>query len=246
MTTARTPVAGRAGAPGPARGPHAGKLVTGDKLPNEDRLAERFSVSRATVREAVLGLLEAGYLTRRHGSGTYVTKAPRSRHALDTTVSYTAMIRDAGHTPGETVISKAVRAPTEHECEMLGLTPDDRVHEVERVRLADDRPVIYSRDRIPAALLDGIAEDALDSSLYVILETAGYPVFRASAELLPTLADERLSELLEVECGTPLLHIDQVDYDARGRAVMLSLEWHVADAFELIVNRRASPGSADS
>ena len=223
-----------------------GKLTTGDKLPNEDRIAERFSVSRATVREAVLGLLEAGYLTRRHGSGTYVTKAPRSRHALDTTVSYTAMIRDAGHTPGETVISKAVRAPTEHECEMLELTGDDRVHEVERVRLADDRPVIYSRDRIPATLLNGIAEDALDSSLYVILETAGHPVFRASAELLPTLADERLSELLEVECGTPLLHIDQVDYDARGRAVMLSLEWHVADAFELIVNRRASPGSADS
>ena len=218
----------------------AGKLVTGDKLPNEDRLAERFAVSRATVREAVLGLLEAGYLTRRHGSGTYVTKAPRSRHALDTTVSYTAMIRDAGHTPGETVISKAVRTPTEHECEMLALTGEDRVHEVERVRLADDRPVIYSRDRIPAALLKGIAEDALDSSLYVILETAGHPVFRASAELLPTLADERLSELLEVECGTPLLHIDQVDYDARGRAVMLSLEWHVADAFELIVNRRAT------
>jgi GntR family transcriptional regulator len=224
----------------------SGKLVTGDKLPNEDRIAERFSVSRATVREAVLRLLEAGYLTRRHGSGTYVTKTPRSRHALDTTVSYTAMIRDAGHTPGETVIAKAVRTPTEHERVVLGLTADDRVHEVERVRLADDRPVIYSRDRIPAALLNGISEDALDSSLYVILDTAGHPVFRASAELLPTLADERLSELLEVECGTPLLHIDQVDYDARGRAVMLSLEWHVADAFELIVNRRASPGSADS
>jgi len=224
----------------------AGKLVTGDKLPNEDRLAERFAVSRATVREAVLGLLEAGYLTRRHGSGTYVTKAPRSRHALDTTVSYTAMIRDAGHTPGETVISKLVRAPDEHEYKLLGLTPDDELFEVERVRLADARPVIYSRDRIPAALLRGIDEDELDSSLYMILERAGHPVFRASAELLPTLADARLSELLGVEGGTPLLHIDQVDYDARGRAVMLSLEWHVADAFELIVNRRASPGSADA
>jgi GntR family transcriptional regulator len=224
----------------------AGKLATGDKLPNEDRIAERFSVSRATVREAVLGLLEAGYLTRRHGSGTYVTKAPRSRHALDTTVSYTAMIRDAGHTPGETVISKVVRLPAAHECELLDLTPEDTILEVERVRLADQRPVIYSRDRIPAALLSGIPEDALDSSLYLILERAGHPVSRASAELLPTLADDRLSELLEVECGTPLLHIDQVDYDARGRAVMLSLEWHVADAFELIVNRRASPGSADS
>lgn len=224
----------------------AGKLTRGDKLPNEDRLAERFGVSRATVREAVLGLLEAGYLTRRHGSGTYVTKAPRSRHALDTTVSYTAMIRDAGHTPGETVISKALRAPTPLECELLDLAADEPVLELERVRLADQRPVIYSRDRIPAALLDGIADEALDSSLYMILESAGHPVFRASAELLPTLADDKLSELLEVEGGTPLLHIDQVDYDARGRAVMLSLEWHVADAFELIVNRRASPGSADS
>jgi GntR family transcriptional regulator len=219
-----------------------GRLATGDKLPNEERLADRFGVSRATVREAVLGLLEAGYLTRRHGSGTYVTKAPRSRHALDTTVSYTAMIRDAGHTPGETVISKAVREPTPHEAEVLGLGAAEPVLEVERVRLADERPVIYSRDRIPAALLGGIPEEELDSSLYVILERAGHPVFRASAELLPTLADGRLSELLAIERGMPLLRIDQVDYDARGRAVMLSLEWHVADAFELIVNRRASSG----
>ena len=90
-----------------------------------------------------------------------------------------------------TVISKAVRAPTEHECELLDLEPDDQLLEVERVRLADGRPVIYSRDRIPAALLRGIPDDALDSSLYVILETAGHAVVRASAELLPTLADER-------------------------------------------------------
>src|SRR5215218_11212243 len=93
----------------------AGKLSTGDKLPNEDRIAERFGVSGATVREAVLGLLEAGYLTRRHGSGTYVTKAPRSRHALDSTVSYTAMIREAGHEPGISVLSKVAREATAQE-----------------------------------------------------------------------------------------------------------------------------------
>ena len=40
--------------------------------------------------------------------------------------------------------------------------------------------------------------------------------------------------------GTPLLKLDQIAYDAPGRAVLLSVEWHVADAFELIVNRRAS------
>jgi GntR family transcriptional regulator len=216
----------------------AGGLEPGAKLPNENVLAERFAVSRATVREAVLSLLEAGYLARRHGSGTYVTAVPRTRHPLETTVSYTAMIRDAGHKPGETVLSKSAREPTEAERKTLGLVAQEQVVEVERVRLASRRPVIYSRDRIPAGLLSGAA--SLNSSLYAALERAGHPVARASARLMPTVATARLSRLLAVKRGTPLLHIDQVDYDERGRAVMLSFEWHVADAFELIVNRRSS------
>jgi DNA-binding GntR family transcriptional regulator len=51
-------------------------------------------------------------------------------------------------------------------------------------------------------------------------------------------ATARLSRLLEVHRGSPLLHIDETDYDQSGRAVMLSAEWHVPDVFELHVNRR--------
>ena len=65
----------------------------------------------------------------------------------------------------------------------------------------------------------------------------------ASARLLPTLANAELAKLLAVDRGTPLLNIDQVDYDERGRAVMLSYEWHVADVFDLIINRRAFCGA---
>lgn len=223
-----------------------GEFEPGDKLANENELAERFGVSRATVREAVRGLIDAGYLMRRHGSGTYVTSSPRTRHPLDSTVSYTALIRESGHAPGETVVSKGVRAPAKLERKLLELARDEPVIEVERVRLADRRPVIYSRDRIPVALLGDYSDDALDSSLYAILEAAGHPVARASAQLIPTVADAKLAKLLAVKRGTPLLHIDQVDYDERGRAVMLSHEWHVPDAFELIVNRRASPDSGDA
>jgi GntR family transcriptional regulator len=219
----------------------AGRLAPGDKLPNENDLAERFSVSRATVREAVLGLMQAGHLSRRHGSGTYVTKAPRSRHALDTTVSYTAMIREAGYEPGFNVLTKEVRPATPHEREQLGLGDDEPVLELARVRYADGRPVIFSSDRVAAALVRAVPPEALDGSFYAVLDSVGRSVERATAELLPVLADTKLSRLLEVRRGAPLLHIDQVDYDARGQAVMLSLEWHVADAFQLIVNRRASP-----
>ncbi len=218
----------------------SGNLDPGAKLANETELAERFAVSRPTIREAVRALMDAGYLARRHGSGTYVTCPPRTRHPLETTVSYTGMIRASGYEPAETVVSKGARSPDEEERHLLALADGESVVEIERVRLADRRPVIYSLDRIPVSLLGPDTEEALDRSLYALLAAAGHPVASASAQLIPTVANAKLARLLTVKRGTPLLHIDQVDYDERGRAVMLSHEWHVADSFELIVNRRAS------
>ena len=40
------------------------QLQPGTKLPSEGQLAKRFNVSRATVRDAVRGLVEAGYVWR--------------------------------------------------------------------------------------------------------------------------------------------------------------------------------------
>ena len=218
----------------------SGNLEPGTKLANETELAERYAVSRCTIREAVRGLMDDGYLARRHGAGTFVTSFPRTRHPLETTVSYTKMIRAAGYKPAETVLSKAVRSPEDAERDLLVLQPEDDVLEIERVRLADRRPVIYSRDLIPAGLLGEYSNGALDSSLYELLASSGHPVASAGARLTPTVAGAKLARLLAVKRGAPLLHIDQVDYDERGRPVMLSYEWHVADAFELFVNRRAS------
>jgi GntR family transcriptional regulator len=157
------------------------------------------------------------------------------------------MIRASGHNPAETIVSKAVRTAAEDERELLALAgPEEEVIDLERVRYADRRPVIYSRDRIPVALLGDHSDDALDSSLYAILARAGHPVASATAQLIPTLANAKLARLLMVKRGTPLLHIDQVDFDGRGRPVMLSHEWHVADAFDMVVNRRASPAGEDN
>lgn len=44
----------------------------GSRLPSERDLAEHFSVSRMTLRQAITLLVEEGILERRIGSGTYV------------------------------------------------------------------------------------------------------------------------------------------------------------------------------
>ena len=50
-----------------------GVLSDGERLPPERAFAERFGVSRGTVRDALRRLEEAGFVERRAGSGTYVS-----------------------------------------------------------------------------------------------------------------------------------------------------------------------------
>jgi GntR family transcriptional regulator len=216
-----------------------GTYPGGVKLPNEDELAERAGVSRATVREAVGGLVEAGYLTRRHGSGTYVARTLPRRHALDMSVSYLSMIREAGMKPGLVILDQSEHEATEAEADALRVAVGEPLLTVERIRTADGRPVVYSVDRLPRGFAPKKTAD-LDASLYRVLEQSGHEVQGASAQLLPVVAEKRLADLLEVETGTPLLHIDQIDFDGDGHPVMLSSEWHVADAFEMHINRRAA------
>ena len=58
-----------------------GEFQAGDRLPSERALAERFVVSRTSVREAIIALELQGVVEVRGGSGIYVTasaaQAPR-------------------------------------------------------------------------------------------------------------------------------------------------------------------------
>lgn len=211
--------------------------VAGDQLPNEDELAARFHVSRATIREAVRGLVEAGYLVRRHGTGTFVTALPRHRHTLNVNLSYTALIREAGLEPGERLLRQLVRTATTDEAAALAITSAESVLFVERIRTADGRAVVYSTDRIPTALLGDAADGVINSSLYDLLEGVHAGVRSGLATLRPVVANARLARLLDVRLRSPLQKIEQVDFDDFGRPVMFSSEWHVPDVFELSVNR---------
>ena len=49
-----------------------GQLHPGDRLPSERELAERLSVSRTTIREALRSLAAVGMISIRQGDGSFV------------------------------------------------------------------------------------------------------------------------------------------------------------------------------
>jgi GntR family transcriptional regulator len=216
------------------------QLQPGTKLPSEGELAKRFNVSRATVREAVRGLVEAGYVSRRRGSGSYVTERQRMPHGLDATLSYLAMIETAGARAGMRILQAAFE-PCGLDDAPLQLKPGETVLAVERVRTADEQPVIYSLDRIPARLLNTELDlQNLDPSLFALLTSSGHAADHATATLRAVASTGQTAKVLGVRRGRPLLYIEEVDYGRDGTPVMLSREWHVSEAFDVRINRRAN------
>jgi DNA-binding FadR family transcriptional regulator len=71
-----------------------GVLVEGDRLPPERELAEKFGVSRVTLREAIKALRDAGLVESRRGrgGGTFVAAPPperaRSREKIEEAIGH--------------------------------------------------------------------------------------------------------------------------------------------------------------
>ena len=162
-------------------------------------------------------------------------------HGLDSTLSYLAMIESAGAHAGMRVINAVFEQPSKIDG-ALQLARGEKVLAVERVRTADDHPVIYSRDRVPARLLnDNLDLRSLDPSLFALLRSSGHAADHATATLRAVASTSFTAKVLGVRRGKPLLYIEEIDYDRDGKPVMLSREWHVSEAFDVRINRRAQP-----
>jgi GntR family transcriptional regulator len=223
-----------------------GAYAPGAQLPAEAQMAGNLGVSRPTLRDALRQLQDRGLIVRRHGRGTFVAKRP-IRKDLNRNFGITAMIRSGGYRPGTRGLEVRAEAADRELAQSLGLAPGDPVTVLERIRLADERPVVWSWDAAPRRFLDVADAEAMsdaDASLYELLHKLHQvTVYRGIAELSPKSASASLASRLQVKRGAPLLYIKQVDYDGSGNPVLCSVEYHVSDWISFTLER-VGPGAA--
>ena len=168
----------------------AGEWRPGERLPSEPELARRRFVSRSSMRAAITVLEEDGFVSRKHGSGTYVSHRPALPNDLGRNFGVSSMIARSGMQPGSVEESAgAVPAPAAVAA-ALGVEAGTPVSSLRRVRTADGRRVVDVSDwcrteHLPPEELAELGE----GSIYAALAERGLAVDHGVAELTPRNAD---------------------------------------------------------
>ena len=211
----------------------SGRWRPQEALPGERDLAESFDVSRVTVRKAIGGLVEAGMLHQRQGSGTYVANKPaRVEQALSRLTSFTEDMRLRGLEPSITVLRREISPPSPQEAMHLMLSPRERVSRLRRLRLAGGVPMAIELATLPQSLLPD--PESVGPSLYAALEALGARPVRALQRLKADNLGPDDAALLGVSSGAAALAIERVSFLADGRPVEFTKSWYRGDAYDFV------------
>lgn len=198
----------------------AGELAPGDMVPSERELSKQLQVSRMTVRHALNAMHVRGLLTRRQGRGTFVA-APKLEEPTDVFLSFSESMARKGITPGARLLHLERMPATRSLAAELHIGLGQDVYYVNRLRLANQEPLVIEHSYFPAALFPHLDEQDLESqSIYHLLETVyGVNLAHASQSYEPTAASEEESKLLKIPVGAPLMLIRRTAFDVRERPI---------------------------
>jgi GntR family transcriptional regulator len=192
----------------------AGELAPGAQVETELELMERYGVSRATVRQALGGLIALGALEVRRGLGTYVT-APRFEHTIGGFYSFSREIERHGLQPGTTVLGLRTEPAPDDVAEALGVAPGTSMVSLRRLRLAGQDPLVVETSYLPAQRFPGL--ETVDFSTVRLYDTLmhqyGCRPTRARETFEPVLLTADEAELLDQRRGEPALRVERIAFD---------------------------------
>jgi GntR family transcriptional regulator len=211
----------------------------GQRIPSENELAERFNVSRLTVRQAISQLSQEGFLTSRRGEGTFITEN------VDLIESYSfefrGLIDDFFFAQIAPVKAKSVeigkKIATKLIREKLGLSKEvEEVVQIKRIRYLKDRLLTYTVNYLPMEIGMKIREKALyeKSLLQVLEQDLGIRFTGAVQTIEAQFADQEVAKNLAIPSGSPVLFVERIMYTKKQRPVEIFQSSYRGDMYKFI------------
>ncbi|WP_026480528.1 GntR family transcriptional regulator [Ahrensia sp. 13_GOM-1096m] len=205
-------------------------LGTNSVLPSERSLANSLAVSRVTIRRALDDLTASGLLNRRQGTRSSV--AARVEKTLSSLTSFSEELKARGASPGQKWLFKQVVLPTPNEAMALGISPNDHVVRMTRVRFSDDIPIAIEKAVVPQTFLK--SPDLVNDSLYEALRKSDFSPVRGVQRIRAGVMTRSDAEALESELGKPLLIVERRCYLTDERAVEFTETRYHGERYDFI------------
>ncbi|MBM7654915.1 GntR family transcriptional regulator [Neobacillus cucumis] len=215
-----------------------GELKPGDALPPEREYAEKYHISRMTVRQAFTDLVNEGYLYRQQGKGTFVAER-KIEQGLQGLTSFTEDMIARGLKPGSKLVKFEMIPASSQIAGQLKIAEYGPVYEISRIRLADDVPMALETNYISANLIKGITEDIVNESLYAYIEgKLNLRIASASQTIESSVASQSEANYLNIKMGDPVLLIQRNTFLLDGTPLELVRSVYRADRYKFMIQMK--------
>lgn len=188
------------------------KMKPGELLPSEREYAERYDISRMTVRQAINNLAADGLLYRQKGRGTFISDKKFEQN-LQGLTSFSEDMRERGLTPSNKLISFQLMEANERIAETLRLDKQEKVYEIKRIRNANGSPVAVETIYTPKQLVGDMSQQDVEDSFYQYMEKKlNHKIAYGDQTIESVLANEFEIENLNVYEGDPILLMQRTSY----------------------------------
>ena len=200
-------------------------LRPGQLIPNEKTLVELFDVSIGTVRKAIGALEKEGLLMRKQGLGTFVCQHD-TQSFLFKFFHIVMNGSDVRHIPNVELASFETRKANKTETQLLNIPKENNkvFHIYNKLSFPNN---VHSIDKIviAAAKFPLLNEEMLikrHNTIYNLFQNK-FNVFitHTSERIKATLVEKKISQMLDIEMGTPILRIERLGYSYHDEIVEL-------------------------
>ena len=220
-------------------------LRPGQLIPNEKTLVGLFNVSIGTVRKAIGALEKEGILIRKQGLGTFVCQHD-DQSFLFKFFHIFFNDSDVKHIPEVELDSFKIRKANKTEMKLLNITQENnkvfhiynklgfqgKVHSIDKIVIATTKfPLLTEQTLVNR-----------HNTIYNLFQNK-FNVFitHTSERIKATMVDKKISQILGIEIGTPILKIERIGYSYHDEIVELRTSYidtaeveYIRDQYSLV------------
>ena len=204
------------------------QLLTGEELENE------FQTSNITIRKAMEKLKNDGFVERRRGLGTTVSKITPEPLGFELGTSFDKLKEAIKKLNTRVKVLEITRTTSpEYLQDILSTRPEQDIWRLKRIRTYKGMPVsFYTYYADPVCCADISEKDAeTDDIINTIEQAIGVKIKKVSRTMRSVVADLDISSVLEIPFGAPLFFSESTYHSVSGKAIFLSQSYFRGDMF---------------